>query len=126
MSKEEIVVNWDKVKAILQASTPTNVKALSRFLAQIRWHSQIALVLKQTLPHYMPCASIIVSMDALGRQGIPNAEGDVITGPGSTPLDWTKGFHVFVDASNVAIVSVLMQLTKLKWYRKYNTRVGSF
>ena len=27
------------------------------------------------------------------------------------PPDWTKSFHVFVDASEVAIGSVLMQLT---------------
>ena len=27
------------------------------------------------------------------------------------PPDWTKSFHVFVDASDVAIDSVLMQLT---------------
>ena len=33
------------------------------------------------------------------------------------PPDWTKSFHVFVDASNIAIGSVLMQLTELKWYR---------
>ena len=33
------------------------------------------------------------------------------------PSDWTKSFHVFVDASDVAIDSVLMQLTEPKWSR---------
>ena len=33
------------------------------------------------------------------------------------PPDWTKEFHVFVDASDIAIGSVLMQLTEPKWYR---------
>ena len=33
------------------------------------------------------------------------------------PPDWSKSFHVFVDASDVAIGSVLMQLTEPKWYR---------
>ena len=33
------------------------------------------------------------------------------------PPDWTKRFHVFVDASDVAISSVLMQLTEPKRYR---------
>ena len=33
------------------------------------------------------------------------------------PPDWTKSFHVFVDASDIAINSVLMQLTEPKWYR---------
>ena len=31
--------------------------------------------------------------------------------------DWSKSFHVFVDASDIAINSVLMQLTEPKWYR---------
>ena len=32
------------------------------------------------------------------------------------PPDWTKSFHVLVDASDIAIGSVLMQLTEPKWY----------
>ena len=33
------------------------------------------------------------------------------------PPDWTRPFHVFVDASNIAIGSALMQLTAPNWYR---------
>ena len=33
------------------------------------------------------------------------------------PLDSTKPFHVFVDASDIAIGSVLMQITEPNWYR---------
>ena len=33
------------------------------------------------------------------------------------PPDWTKSFHVFVDASDIAIGSILMQVTEPKWYR---------
>ena len=32
------------------------------------------------------------------------------------PPDWTKMFHVFVDASDVAIGSVLMQEATTKWF----------
>ena len=32
------------------------------------------------------------------------------------PPDWTKDFHVFVDASNIAIGSTLMQLLESNWY----------
>ena len=39
VSKEGIAVDPDKVKAILQALTRTNARALSWFLGQIRWHS---------------------------------------------------------------------------------------
>ena len=33
------------------------------------------------------------------------------------PPDWTRPFHVFVDASDIAIGSTLMQLTTPNWYR---------
>ena len=33
------------------------------------------------------------------------------------PPDWDKSFHVFVDASNVAIGSLLMQLSEPSWYK---------
>ena len=39
VSREGIIVDPNKVKTILEASAPTNVKALSRFLGQIRWYS---------------------------------------------------------------------------------------
>ena len=41
VSQEGIAVNLDKVRAILEAPVPTNAKALSRFLGQIRWHSRM-------------------------------------------------------------------------------------
>ena len=33
------------------------------------------------------------------------------------PPDWSQPFHIFIDASDMAIGSVLMQLTEPKWYR---------
>ena len=33
------------------------------------------------------------------------------------PPDWSKSFHVFVDAFDIAIGRVLMQLTEPSWYR---------
>jgi hypothetical protein len=41
VSKEEIAMDPDKVKAILEAPTSHNAKALSRFLGQIRWHNRM-------------------------------------------------------------------------------------
>ena len=32
------------------------------------------------------------------------------------PPDWTRSFHVFEDASDIAIGSTLMQLTTPNWY----------
>ena len=41
VSKDEIAVDPDKVKAILEAPAPTTTKALSQFLGQIQWHSRM-------------------------------------------------------------------------------------
>ena len=41
VSKDGIVVDRDKVKAILDAPAPSIVKTLSRFLGQIWWHSRM-------------------------------------------------------------------------------------
>ena len=41
VSKHRIVMDLEKVKTILQASAPTNAKALNWFLGKIQWHSQI-------------------------------------------------------------------------------------
>ena len=41
VSKDGIAVDPDKVKAILKALAPSNAKALSRYLGQIRWHSRM-------------------------------------------------------------------------------------
>ena len=40
-SQGGIAMDPDKVKAILNAPAPSNAKALSRFLGQIRWHSRM-------------------------------------------------------------------------------------
>ena len=41
VSKEGIAVDPGKIKAIMEAPTPCNPKALSHFLGQICWHSRM-------------------------------------------------------------------------------------
>ena len=41
VSRDGISIDPDKVKAIIDAPAPTNARALSRFLGQIRWHSRM-------------------------------------------------------------------------------------
>ena len=41
VSKDGIAVDPDEVRAILEAPTLSNAKALSRFLGKIRWHSRM-------------------------------------------------------------------------------------
>ena len=41
INQEGIAMDPDKVQATLNAPAPSNAKALSRFLGQIRWHNRM-------------------------------------------------------------------------------------
>ena len=118
VSKEGIVVNPDKVRAILKPPAPNNAKALSRFLGQIRWHSQIIRHLADfatplhAVVHRMPFQWVEPEEAAYQALKVMVSQALVVQ-----PPDWTKSFHVFVDASDIAIGSVLMQLTEPRLYR---------
>ena len=70
VNKEGIAVDLDKVRAILEAPTPTNAKALSRFLGQIRWHNRMIRYLVDiaiplyTAVHKVPFQWTSVEQDA--------------------------------------------------------------
>ena len=110
VSKEGIVVDQDKVREILEAPPPNNVKALSRFLGQIRWHNRMIRHLADfaTLPHAavhrVPFQWAEPEEKAYQELKVMLSQDPVVQ-----PPDWTKSFHVFVDALDIAIGSVLMQ-----------------
>ena len=118
VSKDGIAVDLDKVTEILEALAPSNAKALSQFLRQIRWHSRM-------IRHLADFAAPLHA--AIHRLPFPWADTEekayqalkvmLSQAPVVQPPDWTKHFHVFVDASDIAIGRILMQLTELKWYQ---------
>ena len=100
VSKEGIAVDPDKVRAILEAPAPTNAKALSRFLGQIRWHSgmiqhlaDFATPLHSTV-HRVPFQWAETEEKAYQALKVMLSQALVVQ-----PPDWAKSFHVFVDAS---------------------------
>ena len=118
VSKEGIAVDPNKVTAITQAKTPANAKALSRFLGQIRWHSRMLRHLADLATplhaavHRTPFSWTTVEDKAYEALKVMLTQAPVVQ-----PPDWDKPFHVFVDASDIAIGSALMQLTEPAWYR---------
>ena len=118
VSKDGIVVDPNKVKAIVDAPAPNNAKAVGRFLGQIRWHSWMIQHLTNFEPplhaavHRVPFQWVEQEEKAYQALKVMLSQTPVVQ-----PLDWTKSFHVFVDASDIAIGSVLMQLTEPKRYR---------
>ena len=114
VSKDRIDVDLDKVKTILQALAPTNAKALIRFLGQIRWHNRM---LRYLADFATPLHAIVHCVPFQWTEQEEKAYQvlKVLSqAPVVQPPDWTKDFHVFVDASDIAIGSVLMQLTEPK------------
>ena len=118
MSKEGIVVDPDKVKAILGAPPPANAKALSRFLGQIRWHSQMLWYLADFVtPLHIAVHRIPFQWTELEGRAYHTLKVMLSQAPVVQPLDWSKEFHVLVDTSDIAIDNVLMQLTQPWWYQ---------
>ena len=112
VSREGIAVDPEKMKAIIMAWTPKNAKALSCFLGQIRWHNQMLrhlanfatplhAVVQRTLFSWKEKDKAYMTLKFMLTQA------PVIQAP-----DWMRPFHIFVDASNIAIRSALMQLTE--------------
>ena len=118
VSKDGIAVDPDKVRAILEAPTPNNAKSMRRFLGQIRWHSRMIRHLADFVTplhatvHRLPFQWAEQEEKAYQPLQVMLSQASVVQ-----PSNWTKNFHVFVDALDIAIDSVLMQLTEPKWYR---------
>ena len=109
VSKEGISMDPNKVKAILQAPELTNAKALSRFLGQIRWHSRMLQYLADFSTLFYVAIHRLPFMWMEQEDKAYQALKFMLSqAPMLQPPDWTKDFHVFVDASDVTIRSVLM------------------
>ena len=107
-----------KITAIIEAKTLTIAKALSRFLGQIRWHSRML----QYLADFATPLHAVVHLTPFKWTAIEEKVYDALKimltqAPVIQPPDWAKPFLVFVDASDIAIGSALMQLTEPNWYK---------
>ena len=115
--KEGIAVDPRKIDAIKKSPTPKNAKALGQFLGQLRWHNRMLRHLADFATplhiavHRTPFRWTKTEDKAYAALKIMMSQASVVQ-----PPDWTRPFHVFVDASDIAIGSALMQHTAPKWY----------
>ena len=118
VSKEGIAVDQGKTNAIIKSPTAKNAKALGRFSGQLHWHSHMLQHLEDfgtplhAVVHQTPFRWTEMEDKAYDALKIMLSQALVVQ-----PPDWTRPFHVFVDASDIAIGSALMQLTTPNWYR---------
>ena len=113
VSKDGIAEDRDKVKAIMEAQAITNAKALSRFLGQIRWHSQmIRYLVDVAIPLHTAVNKTPSQWTTLEQDAYDCLKKMLTKVPVVQPPDWDNPFHVFVDALDVAICNALMQLSE--------------
>jgi hypothetical protein len=121
VSSSPTAMDPDKVKAILEAPAPQNAKAFSRFLGQIRWHSRMIRDLADFVTplhaavHWEPFSWTEEEEKAFAALKLLLTLALVVQ-----PPNWNREFHVFVDASEIAIGSVLMQKYEKNWFRPVN------
>jgi hypothetical protein len=118
VSKEGIAMDPDKVKAILEAPAPQNAKALSRFLGHIWWHSRMI----RHLAHFATPLHAVVHREPFSwteeeEKAFAALKLLLTCALVVQPPDWNREFHVFVDVSNIAIGSVLMQIYDKNLFR---------
>ena len=104
VSKEGIAMDPDKVMAILEAPALKNdmmILYLAEFATPLH-----GAVHQEPFTWREEEEKAFVALKIL----LPQA-------PTVQPLEWNKSFDFFVDASEIAIVSVLMQLCKDYWHR---------
>ena len=103
----------------MDAPPQTNAKALSQFLGQIRWHSRMisylsnSATLLHTTVHRTPFQWSTAEQNVYDYLIKMSSRVLLVQ-----PRDWSKDFRVFVDASDIAIGSALMQLSKPNWHRQ--------
>ena len=117
VSAEGITVNRGKIETIIKSPTPKNAKALGQFVGQLRWHScmlrhlaDFATPLHATV-HCTPFRWTETEDMAYEALKVILTQASAVQ-----PPDWTRPFHVFVDASDIAIGSTLIQHTVPNWY----------
>ena len=110
-------MDLDKVQAIMNALAPSTMKTLTRFLGQIRWHSRM---LRHRVDFATPLHAAVHRLpfqwSSIENEVYQSLKLMLSQPPVVQPPVWTKPFHIFVDVSDIAIGSVLMQCTPPNWY----------
>ena len=116
VSQEGITIDPDKIQAILNTPAPSIAKALGQFLGQIRWHSRMLRHLADfATPLHAAVHRLPFQWSSI-EEAYQSLKLMLSHAPVVQPPDWSQPFHVFVDASDMAIGSAIMKCTQPKWY----------
>ena len=99
----------DKVQVILNAPAPSSAMALSRFLGQIRWYTQMLGHLADfATPLHAAVHRLPFQWSSTKDEAYQSLKLKLSHAPVVQPLIWAEPFHVFVDASDIGIGNTLM------------------
>ena len=114
----------DKIAVIDGLATPINAKGIAKFLGHVGWYrelipdfAKIAVPITQLLKK--DCR-FVWTEDC--QRAFEELKARLSTYPVLRPPDWGNPFHVFCDASNVAVGSALCQATG----EKENDQPGTY
>ncbi|MCO5571476.1 hypothetical protein L7F22_025216 [Adiantum nelumboides] len=108
--EDGISMDPDKIAAIMEAPAPVNSKQCAIFLSQTQWHGRhLRFVAHLAIPTNQAAHAKIFEWTsecdlAYRRLKIQLSKAPIMISP-----NWDRDFHVFMDASNSAVGSVLMQ-----------------
>ena len=88
-----------------------------RFLGQVHWHNRVLRYLAYFASPVHGVAHCTSFRRTITKQEAFTLKILLSHAPIVQPPHWDEPFHVFVDASNIAISSVLMQLFESRWFR---------
>ena len=105
-----------KIDGIIKSPTLKNAKTLGRFLGQLRWHNRMPRHLADfTTPLHAAVQQAPFRWTETEDKAYEMLKVMLSQALVVQPPEWTLPFHVFVDASNIAIGSALMQHTTSNW-----------
>ena len=103
----------DKITVIDDLPTPTNAKGIAKLLGHMGWDREL-------IPNFYKIALSIIHLlkkdvkvewTEACQRAFEELRDKLNTYPVLRPPDWDKPFHVYCDASNVAVGSALCQST---------------
>ena len=114
-----MAIDVKKIEVIQAAKAPQNVKELNRFVGQVKWHARYIKYLANVCTPLTHLTKEDVSFvwDTPQEKAFQLLKKMLSVALVLQPPDWSSPFHVFVDASDVAIGAVLMQEKEKGWHR---------
>ena len=111
VSKNGLEVDLDKVKAILALTAPKNVREIRRFLGCVGYYRRF---IKDYARKALPLTELLKKEEDFGynlerQSAFKELKLSLSQAPILSPPDWTKEFHITLDASDWCLGAILWQ-----------------